>query len=70
MGLFTAGTEEAQILRQCQPPGYPGSDDDDERDYFADDEISPSSSLCHSNVFDSGNEAQSQNSKGMCIMFG
>lgn len=72
MCLFTAGTDKAQILKKCQPLGYPESDDD-ERDYFADDETSPSSSPCH-NVFDSENEAQSQNSKGMCnittCMFG
>ena len=69
--MFTAGTDKAQILKKCQPVGYPESDDD-KSDYFADDEISPSSSPCHSNVIDSENEAQSQNSKGMCdiIMFG
>lgn len=69
--LFTPGTDEAQILKKCQALGYPESDDD-KSDYFADDEISPSSSPCHNNVFDSENEARIQNSKGMCniIMFG
>ena len=63
--MFTAGTDEAQILKKCQAPGYPESDDD-ESDYFADDELSPSLSPCHNDVFDSEKEAQSQNSKGMC----
>ena len=63
--MFTVGTDEAQILKKFQATGYPESDDD-KSDYFADDEISPSSSPCHNNVFDSENEAQSQTSKGMC----
>ena len=68
--MFTAGIDEAEILKKCEPPDYPeNDDDDDESDYFADDEISSSSSPRHRNVFDSENEAQS--SKGMCsiIMF-
>ena len=69
--MITAGTDEPQILKECQPPGYPESDDD-ESDYFADDEISLCSSSWHDIVFDSENEAQSQNSKGVCnvVMFG
>ena len=65
MWLFTAGTDEAPILKKCQAPGYPESDDD-KSNYSADDEMSPSSSPCHNNMFDSETEAQSQNSKGMC----
>ena len=71
--MFTAGIDEAEILKKCEPPDYPeNDDDDDESDYFADDEASPSLSPCHSKVFDSENEAQNQNSKGMgnIIMFG
>ena len=71
MLLFTAGADDAQILKKCQPPGYSESDDD-ESNYFADDEISPGSSSCQNNVCDSENEAQSRNSMSMCniIMFG
>ena len=63
--MFTAGTDEAPILKKCQAPGYPESDDD-KSNYFADDEMSPNSSPCHNNVFDSENEAKNQNSKGTC----
>ena len=65
MSLLTAGTDDAQILKKCQSPSYPESDDD-ESDYFADDEISPWSSPSHNNVFDSENEDHNQNSKSMC----
>jgi len=65
--LFTAGTDDAQILKKCQPAGYLESDDD-ERDYFADDEISPFSSPSHNNVCGSENEDHGQNLKGMCSL--
>ena len=62
--IFSARTDAAQILKKCQPPSYPESDDD-ESDYFADDEISPSSSPCCNNASDSENEDHSQISKSM-----
>lgn len=61
---FFTGTDDAQILKECQSAGYPESEDD-ESDYFADDEISPCSSPSHNNVCDSENEDHSQNSKSM-----
>ena len=64
--MFSAGTDDAQIFKKCHPPGYPESDDDDESDYFADDEILPWSSPSHNNVCDSENEDHSQNLKSMC----
>jgi len=66
--LFTAGTDDAQILKKCQPAGYPESDDD-KTDYFADDEISPYSSPCHNNVCDSENDNHNQNLKSMCSLW-
>ncbi|XP_020617935.1 uncharacterized protein LOC110055858 isoform X6 [Orbicella faveolata] len=56
---LTSGTDDAQILKKCQPVGYLESDDD-ESDYFADDEMSPCSSPSHNNVCDSENEDHSQ----------
>ena len=65
--LFTAGTDDAQILKKCQPVGYLESDDD-ESDYFADDEMSPCSSPSHNNMCDSENEDHSQKFMGMCSL--
>lgn len=64
--MFTADADDVQILKKCRPPGYPESDDDDESDYFADDEISPCSSPSLNKVSDSEHEDHSQNTKSMC----
>ena len=66
MWLVTAGTDDAQALKDWKPTSCPESDDN-ESDYFADDETSSCSSPSHSEVSDSEPEDYSQNSKGISI---
>lgn len=68
MWLATAGTDDAQMLKNCQPQSpesdYNGSD------YLADDEMSACSSPSHSEVSDTEHEDHNQNTISMCRIYG
>ena len=63
MWLAIAGTEEEQMLKNCQPPS-PKSDYDGS-DYLADDESSACSSPSHSELSDTEHEDHSQDTISM-----
>lgn len=60
--MFTAGTEDTQMMMNWQPSCCPESDN--ESDYFADDEISVCSSPSYSEMSDSEPEDEVQNTQG------
>lgn len=63
MWLATVGTEEEQMLKNCQPPS-PKSDYDGS-DYLADDELSACSSPSHCELSDTEHEDHSQDTISM-----
>ena len=68
MWLATAGTDDAQMLKNCQPPS-PISDYDSS-DYLADDELSACSSPSHSELSDTEHEDHSQDTISMFRIYG
>lgn len=68
MSFAATGTVDAQMLKTCQPPS-PKSDYDG-NDYLADDEMSACSSPSLSEVSDIEHEDHSQNTIGMCRIYG
>ena len=66
--LATAGTDDAQMLKNCQPPS-PISDYDGS-DYLADDELSACSSPSHSELSDTEHEDHSQDTISMFRIYG
>lgn len=65
--MVTAGTEDAQTLKNWQSPSCPDSDDN-ESDYFADDETSVCSSPSHSEVSDTEPEDKGSLSSGTGVL--
>ena len=68
MWLATAGTDDAQMLKNCQPSS-PISDYDSS-DYLADDELSACSSPSHSELSDTEHEDHSQDTISMFRIYG
>lgn len=68
MWLATVGTDDAQMLKNYQPPS-PKSDYDGS-DYLADDELSACSSPCHSELSDTEHEDHSQDTISMFRIYG
>ena len=65
--LATAGTDDAQMLKNCQPCLQ---SDHDGSDYLADDEMSACSSPSHSELSDTEHEGNSQDTVGMFGIYG